>query len=435
MTQKHDAFIFESFEFDYQTGVLTMRYSCDGERKYEERINFQMPEKTDDINKNMIDSLCFYTFIIAGSSYYKSFLAPKMIVKQGKMDYWQADFFNMIYRGGLSQYIFENKLSPKQIAQFSGDDHGDYHPYDYDGAGVLLMQSGGKDSLLTTELMKDVKNEFVSWHMSTTGKYPPVLDDVGNEVVVTKRIFDMEAIRRDWADGGMNGHIPFSALFAGFALIQAVLLNKNLVIASNESSADQANITVDGYKINHQFTKTYEVEQSIEEYLRRYVSDDMHYGSILRPFNELQVARMFAAKAWPKYHHSYSSCNLANYKQGEDDGQLSWDGTCPKCANTFVLMAPFVEKQELLDIFDGKNLLQDPALTETYRQLFGLSDIKPFECVGTFEELREAYWLAVQKDEDFKNPDIEPVQVDEDFDELGPYQSFFDEFIDYKKLV
>ena len=433
MTQTYTEFRFENYSFDHETAELTLQYSFDGVRKYTEKVAFTKPEG--EYNKEVLDRLCFLVHILAGSSYYKSFPVQKFVISNSEIDYWQADFFNLLYQGGLSQYIYENKLTKQSIGRFEGTGDASSHPEDYDGAGVLMMQSGGKDSLLAAELMKEADNEFTSWHMSTTGKYPPVLDELGTDVLVSKRTIDLAAIKEDWENGGLNGHVPFSAIFASYALIQAVLHDKNLVIASNESSADEANVIMDGFAINHQFSKTFEVEQAIENYLRRYVSEDLHYGSILRPMNELQVARLFAEKGWPKYRKSYSSCNLANYKQGKDDGALSWDGTCPKCANTFVLMAPFVEKEELLELFSGKNLLQDAELTETYRQLFGLSDIKPFECVGSFDELQQAYNQAVEKDTDYKNAKIPTKEVNAELDQLGPYQSFFDEFIDYKKYV
>ena len=435
MTQAYKQFQFDNYNFDYRTGLLTMCYSLDSKRHYREVIEFTLPPKSQPINRDVVEALCFYTFVIAGSSYYKSFATPKLSLGEYPLDDWQADFFNMIYHGGLSQFVYENKLNPSDLACFEASDNLPGEPVDYNGTGILLLQSGGKDSLLSAELLKQNKHDFTSWHMSTTGKYPTVLDTVGKEVVVTRRRFDINAIREDWQKGGLNGHIPFSALFAGFALIQAALFNKGFVIASNESSADQANVTVNGYAVNHQFTKTFAVERSIEEYMRRYVSADIHYGSLLRPFNELQIAQLFAKYGWPKYKDLYSSCNLANYKQNEDDGKLTWDGTCPKCANTFLLMAPFVDKQELLDLFDGKNLLQESELTQTYKQLLGTSDIKPFECVGTFEELQEAYNLAVNKDRDFENVDLNTKKQHASFDELGPYQSIFYTLIDYRKYI
>lgn len=435
MTSKYKKFRFENYHYDFNTNTLVMHFSYDGIRHYTEKVHFQAPQNGYRPNKDVIDALCFYTFIIAGSSYYKSFVASEIEIVGKRIDYWQAGFFNMIYRGGLSQFVYENSLSADDLAKFKGEGKSSGHAVEYDGAGVLLMQSGGKDSLLSSELMKLEGNEFVSWHMSSTGKYPPVLDEVGAEVIVSRREFNLDQMKQDWKDGAMNGHVPFSALYAGFALIQAALIGKNLVVASNESSSDQANVEIEGYKINHQFTKTFEVEQAIENYLRRYVSEDIHYGSILRPLNELQVGKLFARYAWPKYRSSYSSCNLANYKQGKDDGNLTWDGTCPKCANTFLILAPFVDKSELLEVFDGKNLLQDKDLTHTYEQLMGRSGDKPFECVGTFEELSLAYKLAVEKDPDYKNPELDVMEVEPIPDKLGPYQEYFNEFIKYKKYI
>lgn len=433
MMQKYKQFIFEHYGFDFETGVLTMKYSYDNELFFIETVEFSLPKKRDKIDREALDALCFYTFIVAGSSYYKLFVAPEFKLPK-PVDYWQADFFNMIYSGGLSQFVYENKLDPSVLAKFIATDESSHCAGSYHGEGIVLMQSGGKDSLLAAELLKKADINFVGWHMSTTGSYPKVIDDAVKEVIVSRRKIDLVALQQGMKNGGLNGHVPFSAIFAGFGLIQAVLLNKEFLIASNESSADEANVEIDGYKVNHQFSKTYGVELAVQEYLSRYVSHDLKYGSILRPFDELTVGRLFAKYAWSKYRKKFSSCNLANYKQGEDDGELTWDGTCPKCANTFLLLAPFVDKAELLEMFNGKNLLTAEDMTETYRQLMGMSEIKPFECVGTFTEMQEAYRRAIKKSKEYKNPHI--IIDDRDYEEsMGEYQPIFDELINYEKLI
>ena len=63
------------------------------------------------------------------------------------------------------------------------------------------MHSGGKDSLLSTELLKKNGIPFDAWHMSTTGAYPPVLDMLGVDVIASKRSIDLEGIKRDREDG------------------------------------------------------------------------------------------------------------------------------------------------------------------------------------------------------------------------------------------
>jgi hypothetical protein len=420
---------------NYVTGELIFHYSYDHELFFTEKATLKLPKNTKSINKDIVDALCYYTFILAGTSYYKLYVAPEMKINQ-PMDYWQADFFNMIYAGGLSQFIYENNLQPSDIAHFEATSEASHIAQQYNGKGLLLMQSGGKDSLLSAELLKSAGHKFYAWHMSTTGKYPKAIDATpAKKIIVSTRKIDLVKIQAERNKGGLNGHIPFSAIFAGYGLIQAALLNLQFLIASNESSADEANVEVNGYKVNHQYSKTFAVEKAIQEYLDRYVSHEMHYGSLLRPFDELTVGRLFAKYAWPKYKHKFSSCNLANYKQGEDSGDLTWDGTCPKCANTFLLLAPFVPKKELTGVFNDKNVLTNPEMTETFRQLMGLSEIKPFECVGTFSEMKKAYQLAVKKNSDYMNEGIPVPEATDYQSEMGEYQDIFNELINYKKLI
>jgi len=416
---KYNKFIFESFNFDRDSLILSMNYSFDSEIHFTETIQFF--DTTKDYNLEVLDKVCEYVFLVAGTSYYKLFPTKEFDVKDIKLNSKQVDQLNKLYYGGLSQFAYENKLEPSCLAQFnvSTDRH---NTLEYSGDGILLMQSGGNGK------------EFTMFHASTTGKYPKFLDSVGAPMAVAKRTVDIPSIKRELANGGVNGHIPFSGLFAGFALIQAVLLNKSMAIASIETSSEEPNLILDnGFEVNHQYSKKYEIELGLQEYLHSSISENLHYGSILRPFNEVKIGELFAKYSWPKYKDKFSSCNLANYKQGEDDGNLTWDGDCPKCANSFLLFAPFVDKQELINVFNGKNLLQAEDMKETYRELLDLSDVKPMECVGTFEEMQHAYHLALKKDSDFDLGFDVPVP-DFDYNILHEHQAIFDDLIDYRSL-
>ena len=98
------------------------------------------------------------------------------------------------------------------------------------------------------------------------------------------------------------------------------------------------------------------------------------------------------------------------------------------------MMAPFVDKSELLDLFSGKNLLQAEDMEETYKQLLGLSKNKPFECVGTYSEVNQAYRLAIEIDDSYRNSVFEP-SLNIYKETLGPHQKLFDQFLDYHKLI
>jgi len=104
---------------------------------------------------------------------------------------------------------------------------------------------------------------------------------------------------------------------------------------------------------------------------------------------------MFAKKCWADFGHEFSSCNVANYMQGDDNTHLSWCGNCPKCANSYLLFAPFLPEDELKAIFGGTDLFTKNSLSLTFKGLLDIDGIpKPFECVGEIDELRLAYHLA-----------------------------------------
>jgi hypothetical protein len=81
--------------------------------------------------------------------------------------------------------------------------------------------------------------------------------------------------------------------------------------------------------------------------------------------------------------------------QGNDNTELKWCGECPKCANSFLLFAPFVPADELKSLFNGQDLFEKPMLQETFKGLLDIDGVmKPFECVGETAELRLAYHMA-----------------------------------------
>ncbi len=63
----------------------------------------------------------------------------------------------------------------------------------------------------------------------------------------------------------------------------------------------------------------------------------------------------------------------------------------------FLALTPFVPREDLERLFSGKNLLLDPALEPTYRQLLGIEGDKPLDCVGDVKESRSAMRLAKQQ--------------------------------------
>ena len=131
----------------------------------------------------------------------------------------------------------------------------------------------------------------------------------------------------------------------------------------------------------------------LNAYLNEFVTPDIQYFSLLRPWYELTIAKEFSN--YHQYYSVFSSCNR-NFSTADPNIDNHWCGVCPKCVSVFLLFSPFIPKDQLIQIF-GKNLFTDQKLTDIYRGLLGLTKIKPFECVGTVAETRLALYLTWQK--------------------------------------
>ena len=391
-------FIFEKYAFDADTTTALFMYSLDGERQFTETVRF-MPPSTP-YQKDVLDRALELAFFVVGTSYYKCFPTASAEYRGKRFTKKQAAFLNHVYRDGLSQFIFENQLDPSAMLQVEG--HGkELQSLSYEGTGVLSLQSGGKDSLLLGELLNEQKVSYTTWYMTSSKTYPKIIARLnGQEPRLAYRSIDKNALKLAAEQGGLNGHVPVTYIALSYALIDAVLHGENTVLAAVGTEGNEAHAMVGDLPINHQWSKTWEAEQLFADYVTTCISPDLRVGSPLRSFSELRIAELFEQLCWAPYSYGFSSCNLANYEQGELNTDLKWCGTCPKCANTFLLFSPFVIPYELRRIFDGVNLFASENLKvqRAFKGLLGVEGVmKPLECVGEVEELRTAYSMAQAK--------------------------------------
>ena len=114
----------------------------------------------------------------------------------------------------------------------------------------------------------------------------------------------------------------------------------------------------------------------------------MHYFSFLRPLHELQIAQLFSR--YKNYFGVFKSCNKNQRKN-------SWCGKCAKCLSVFIMLYPFLDKEQLKKTF-SRNLLQDKNLLNLLKSLIGEISPKPFDCVGTKNETIVALYLSLIKE-------------------------------------
>ncbi len=206
-----------------------------------------------------------------------------------------------------------------------------------------------------------------------------------DDLLIVKRRFDRSLVTLN-EKGFLNGHTPFSAIVAFSAEITAYLSGLRYIVLSNEASANES--TVIGMDVNHQYSKSFEFERDFHEYEEKFLGTGCYYFSFLRPLLEFQIAELFSRHE--KYLPIFRSCNLGS-KVSPD----IWCGDCPKCLFICLILSPFVSHERLVRIF-GKDLMNDENMLGYFIELIGQSEHKPFECVGSIDEVNLAVSMAIR---------------------------------------
>ncbi len=388
-------FVFQSYSFFRTKTSLKITFLFDLAGKISFRPELEIPLRpfySDPyFTDALLDNLAFQIGMVELISYWKAACPPRVVIRAGDLDTVQVAWWKKLYFHGLGEFFYLNGIqtdpehfmelipegSPKVRATVGLDDR-----------KVLVPIGGGKDSVVTLELLKEEKDFTVRPFLLNPREASLRTIDIAGfrteESVVVYRRLDPQLLKLN-AQGFLNGHTPFSALLAFVSALTALLSGSRYIALSNESSANES--TVPGSKVNHQYSKSFEFEQDFNTYLHRYIHPELQYFSFLRPLNELQIAALFSR--YPQHHLSFRSCNVGSKTD-------SWCGRCPKCLFTYVMLSPFLSQEKLEQIF-GKNLLKDPSLEKIMDALDGKAAVKPFECVGTPNEVRAAVLQTAEK--------------------------------------
>jgi hypothetical protein len=368
---------------------LLIEYAFNLSGKYFFNPKVSIPYKSDiyrpfdRLSPSILDILVFNTGMIELISYWKAACPKKVIIKPEVLTLSQANFWNKIYYNGLGEFFYLNSIQVNEAdfmeIEFQ-ENHQAVHIQPMLTGGSLVPAGGGKDSAVSMGLMNNSGMDWLPMALNPGKAIRAVINDANKSIDHTIEIYrEIHPLLLQLnSEGFLNGHTPFSALLAFYSLLAAYLTGRSDIILSNESSASE--VTVPGTGVNHQYSKSLEFEKDFRDYVHRFISGDFNYFSLLRPLSELQIAKLFSGMT--VYHHHFRSCN-AGSKTG------SWCGKCPKCLFTYIILSPFLKPDKLTRIF-GKNLLDDMSLSQTLEELSGIREIKPFDCIGTVEEVNIA---------------------------------------------
>ena len=427
---KYPDFIYEKYEInennnDYE---ITFYFNIPNLTTFEPKLIIEK-ENVKNNDKNFIEYIVFNIGLVELISYVKCTCSKNIKINCGYLDECQIKWFKKLYYNGLGEFLYRNNINIKEDELFNITTTNEKKEFnvEYNGQGNLIPVGGGKDSNVTLELLKEEDN--TCFIINPKGANIECANISGYKTIKIKRILDKKIIDLN-NQGFLNGHTPFSAIVAFTSYLCAYLLNKKYIILSNEDSANQS--TVLGTNINHQYSKTYEFENDFNEYTKKYFNIDIKYFSLLRPLTEFQIGMIFSKIE--KYHNTFKSCNI-----GSKGDTWNWCCNCPKCLFVYIILSPFLYKEKLINIF-GNDLYEKKELLETFEELLGYKETKPWECVGTFEEVRYAVSLLIKKLENQKLPYLlehyknkYPLFLDEKFETKYNNQNNLDEH--FEKII
>lgn len=395
-------FSFDSYRIEKDGQTITFLYSqgFEGGRVASFQDKIILPDKIKaSVSKELLDSILHSLHLILGISYWKMYCSKEIKIQTKPLSHEQAEFWNMVYTKGLGEFFYRNEIDFRDLVAFP-------HSYDVQSEPAISPKknrslvgiAGGKDSLVSLELLKKAKKDITGVVIETNhafGLIRSLLKETSLSTLFVRHVLDEKINALNETGLVYNGHVPVSAMYAIIMILAAAVYDYKYVVVSNEKSANFGNVLYHGMEVNHQWSKSEEFEMAFRSYVSTFITRDIQYFSLLRPLTEIKIVEQFSK--YKNYFHYFSSCNK-NFTIFKEVSSKHWCGKCPKCAFMFLMMSAFLSKKEVTFIF-GKNLLADAKLVPLYRQLLGIEDFKPFDCVGTFEEVTVAFYMAYKKKE------------------------------------
>ncbi|EDX72506.1 hypothetical protein MC7420_3578 [Coleofasciculus chthonoplastes PCC 7420] len=312
------------------------------------------------------------------------------------------DLFTTIYQGVFGQHWYENNITdyPGPEIIYPGLSLANSQPIPISGnnSTVLTGCGGGKDSIVALKLLQEADIPFASMQYSHTvyGKadiqhhlISGVLEHVTpikkHKISIYDDFLDYPLLELYFPDtSGIT--VPETPVSIFEALPLMLNHGYNDLALAHEKSANTGNLFWDklGKEVNHQWGKGYEAEKELNQFIQANLLSNFTYFSILQPIYDFRIFKNLTKypEVLPKIH----SCNI----------QKPWCKKCPKCAYVWLgLMAAF--EPASVDAVFGSNLFDDDDLLPIFREMVGLGEHTPFECIGEIDESRLAMKKCLEK--------------------------------------
>ena len=398
LQKKHSCFTYQNFSFHFHDSsdfVAVFTYQLENGPTFTHQVIFTQidQELFSQQDPVLINNLIFHLGLVEMLSYWKLAASPTIHIACGQLNSDQVKFWQDLLLHGMGEYFYLNQIdsffhTPPQFIitnQSSSIALARHSKQPKPVAAINL--GGGKDSAAMLSFMTQKTMPFVNLIVQPASPAAAKMSQNGHPTHFVQRQFDPQLFQLNHQNY-LNGHVPFSATVAFVNLLAAVLYDYDFALVGNESSADQPSLIWRNQAINHQYSKSTKFEQDFEKYRSQYIIKNVKYCSLLRKFNELEIAQIFSSN--PQFFPIFKSCNCGQQKD-------LWCHHCSKCLFVFLMLSPFIDEKILTSKIFSHNLFADSTLLTDCKKLLGLAPAKPLECVGTIEESQLAFYLTLQK--------------------------------------
>ncbi len=395
LREKYKEFNYDNYSYVFVDNKLEITF----EFSQYDGINFKpkwtIPISEDEYikkDRSFLDKIIFNLGLVEVISYWKATCSPILNVKCSALNEHQKKWWKKLYFNGLGEFFYTNNISVNESDFIDIICNNELEKNEIilkdDFEGCLIPIGGGKDSIVTLETLNKSKQKLdnLCYIVNPRGATIETAKISGyrDKTVSVNRTIDKNLIDLN-NNGFLNGHTPFSAILAFSSYLTAYLYDKKFITLSNESSANESN--VEGSNVNHQYSKSIEFENDFREYVQIYLSDKIQYFSLLRPLNEFKIVKIFCQ--YNKYFKVFKSCNVGSKED-------IWCNNCPKCLYVYIMLSAFLSLEEMNVIFET-NMFDNIELTNILDGLVSSKFDKPFECVGTKEEINYALYIKINK--------------------------------------
>lgn len=305
-----------------------------------------------------------------------------------------------IFRNVWAQWRFENDLPSYYGPDFASSGRigsaAEPIPIEPGEVEILAFCGGGKDSLVAMDLLERAGLSFatLAYSSSIYGRAETqheLIDRLADHF--SPRARHRQWIYDDFIDSPILDLEPPMGIHTVTAAETPASIFASLPIAlahgytrlclAHEKSADVGNLFWQdaAEEVNHQWGKSTEAEALLDDYLSAAVVPNLRYFSILKPLHDVVIfeALLSRLEAVPSTH----SCNVSK----------PWCGKCAKCAYVYLNYAAYLPWDVVNDVFHA-NFFDARENYGHFRELLGLAQHTPFECVGQVEESRLAMTIC-----------------------------------------